>query len=213
MGQQGTIPADSERVGLKTVLDGRTAHNYAEKVYTADPNYTDILVNIGAYNYFAGKIPSILKPFAFLLGAKGDPVLGLHQLRTAAEKGRYARTEAKTVLFFALMKDEAYTDSFKVLQGLMSEYPANHVLYAWVAEWYREREKATDGITYFESLQTDKLQSSTTLAQYALYQKAILQAESDKKADALATLKHVRTLGIPEAALSRSLVAMETKLR
>jgi hypothetical protein len=200
-------------VGLKTVLDGRTAHNYAAKVYTADPNYTDILVNIGAYNYFTGKIPGILKPFAFLLGAKGDAVLGLQQMRTAAEKGRYARTEAKTVLFFALMKDGAYADSFKVLQGLMSEYPANHVLYGWVAEWYRGQEKKTDGIAYFEKLQADKLPLSTTLAQYALYQKAILQAENDKKADALATLKRVWTLGTPEAALSRSGTAMEKKLK
>jgi len=200
-------------MGLKTVLDGRTAHNYAEKVFTVDPNYTDILVNIGAYNYFTGNIPGILKPFAWLLGAKGDPVLGLEQMRTASEKGRYARTEAKTVLFFALMKDGTYADSFKVLQGLMSEYPANHVLYAWVAEWYRDQEKQTDGIAYFEKLQADKLPSSTTLAQYALYQKAILQAENDKEADALATLRRVRTLGTPEAALSRSVAAMEKKLK
>jgi hypothetical protein len=200
-------------VGYRTVMDGKTAHNYAEEVYKADPKYTDILVGIGAYNYFTGRIPAILKPLAFLLGASGDPVLGLQQLRTAAEKGRYARTEAKIVLFTALMKDGAYADSFKVLQGLMSDYPANHALYAWVTEWYLDQGKKADGVAYFEKLQADKLATSTKLAQYALFQKAILQAENDKNADALATLRRVRGLDVPEAALLRSVAAMEKALK
>jgi tetratricopeptide (TPR) repeat protein len=200
-------------VGLRTVMDGRNAHNYAEEVYKADPMYTDILVGIGAYNYFTGKIPAVLRPFAYLLGASGDPVLGLQQMRTAAEKGRYARTEAKIVLFTALMKDGAYADSFKVLQGLMSEYPANHALYAWVTEWYLDQGKKAEGIAYFEKFQADKLPSSTKLAQYALFQKAILQAENEKNADALATLRRVRMMGTPEAALGRTVAAMERALR
>ena len=200
-------------VGYRTVMDGRAAHNYAEEVFKADPKYTDILVGIGAYNYFTGKVPAILRPLAFLLGASGDPVLGLQQLRTAAEKGRYGRTEAKIVLFTALMKDEAYADSLKVVQGLMSEYPANHALYAWVTEWYLDQGKKTDGIAYFEKFHADKLPVSRKLAQYALFQKAILQAENDKNADALATLRRVRGLGTPEPALSRTVAAMEKALK
>ena len=200
-------------VGVGVVMDGRTAHNYAEEVYQADPKYTDILVGIGAYNYFTGKIPSVLRPFAYFLGASGDPVLGLQQIRTVAEKGRYARTEAKIVLFPALMKDGAYADSFKVVQGLMSEYPANHALYAWVTEWYLDQGKKADGIAYFEKLQAEKMATSTRLAQYALFQKAILQAEDEKNADALATLRRVRAIGTTEAALGRTVAAMEKALR
>jgi hypothetical protein len=212
-GSKARFRLTQDGVRPRTVLDGRTAHNYADEVYQADPKYTDILVGIGAYNYFTGKIPAILRPLAFLLGASGDPVLGLQQLRTAAEKGRYARTEAKIVLFTALMKDGAYADSFKVLQGMMSEYPANHALYAWVTEWYLEQEKKADGIVYFERLHADKLPSSVKLAQYALFQKAILQAESDRNTEALSTLKRVRTLAAPEPALSRTVAAMEKALK
>jgi hypothetical protein len=199
-------------VGWSTVRDGMRAHGYAEEVFKADPKYTDILVGIGAYNYFTGKLPSILKPFAFLLGARGDAALGLQQIRTAMEKGRYARTEAKIVLFTALMKDAAYADSLKVLQGLMTDYPANYALYPWVTQWYLEQEKITDGIAYFEKLNADKLPSSVKLAQYALFQKAVLQAQNDKTADAKATLRRLRTLGNADAALSRSVVAMEKDL-
>jgi hypothetical protein len=199
-------------VGLKTVLDGRTAHNYAEEVFKADPKYIDILVGIGAYNYFTGKIPAILRPFAFLFGANGDAVLGLQQIRTAMEKGRYARTEAKIVLFTALMKDGAYGDSFKVLQGLMTDYPGNHALYNWVTEWYLEQGKKADGIAYFEKLHAEKLPSSSNLAKYALFQKAILQAENDRPADSRATLRRIRAMGMLDPALVRSVTAMEKNL-
>ena len=199
-------------VGLHTVLDGRNAHNYAEEVYKADPNYTDILVGIGAYNYFTGKIPAILKPFAFLLGARGDAALGLKQIRTTIEKGRYARTEARIVLFTALMKDGAYEESFKVLTGLMTDYPENHALYAWATEWYVDQNKRAEGVEYFEKLHSEKLRTSPKLAQRALYEKAILQNANGKPADARATLNRIRALSPPDAALARSMAALEKKL-
>lgn len=200
-------------VGLKTVLDGRNAHNYAEEVYKADPKYTDILVGIGAYNYFTGKIPSVLKPFAYLLGASGNPTLGLQQIRTVIEKGRYAQTEARIVLFTALMKDGSYEESFRVLKGLMSDYPENHALYSWVTQWYLDQGKKTDGIAYFEKLQAEQVSASPSLAQYALYEKAILQQADGKPAAARSTLSRLRAVKAPDAALSRTVEALEQTLR
>ena len=199
-------------VGLKTVLDGRNAHNYADAVYKADPNYTDILVGIGAYNYFTGKIPGILKPFAFLLGANGNATLGLQQIRTVIEKGRYARTEGRIVLFTALMKDGSYEESLKVLKALMSDYPQNHAFYAWAAEWHLDQGKKGAGIEYFEKLHTEKLPTSPKLAQYALYHKAVLQKSAGNSADARATLGRIRGIVTPEPALSRSVAAFEGTL-
>jgi hypothetical protein len=170
-------------------------------------------VGIGAYNYFTGKIPGILKPFAFLLGARGDATLGLQQIRTVIEKGRYARTEGKIVLFTALMKDGAYAESFRVLQGLMTDYPENTALYAWVTQWYVDQEKEADGIAYFEKLQAEKARISPKLAQYALYQKAVLQEANGKDADALASLRRVRMLGSVDPGLGRSVAKMEKDLK
>jgi hypothetical protein len=200
-------------VGLKTVLDGRRGYGYAADVYKADPNYTDILVGIGAYNYFTGKIPTVLKPFAFLFGASGDAELGLKQLRTVIEKGRYAQEQARIVLFTALMKDGAYEESFKILKGLMADFPQNYVLYSWVTEWYRDQSKSRDGIQYFEKLHTDKLSSSPRLSQYALFQKAVLQNAVGKIPDARATLGRLKSIGTPDPALSRTIAPFESKLK
>src|SRR5262245_6571828 len=76
---------------------GLRAHKYAEEVYALDNNYYDIYVGLGAFNYFAGTLPSAIKPFAWLLGARGDRDLGLRQLQTAMEKARYSQTEGRIV--------------------------------------------------------------------------------------------------------------------
>ena len=70
-GSKARFRLTQDGVGWSTVRDGMHAHGYAEEVYKAAPNYTDILVGIGAYNYFTGKIPTVLKPFAVLFGARG----------------------------------------------------------------------------------------------------------------------------------------------
>ncbi len=197
-------------VGVKTVMDGRNAHGYAEEVFKEAPAYTDIQVGIGAYNYFTGKIPGILKPFAFLFGARGNAPLGLQQIRTVIEKGRYAQTEARIVLFTALMKDGQYQQSFEVVENLMADYPSNHAFYTWVTEWYRDQEKSPAGVEYFEKLAVRKQPSSVKLAQYALFEKAVLQG---RPADKRATLARLKAMGVPDAALARTLRSFESKLK
>jgi hypothetical protein len=197
-------------VGLKTVMDGRNAHNFAEEVYKADPNYTDILVGIGAYNYFTGKIPGILKPFAFLFGARGNAALGLQQIRTVMDKGRYAQTEARIVLFTALMKDAQYEKSLDIVKQLMADYPGNYALYPWITEWHRDQGKQAAGVEYFEKLAIQKQPASVKLAQYALFEKAVLQS---RPADKSATLARLKGLAAPDAALARTIRSFESKLK
>jgi hypothetical protein len=200
-------------VGWSTVRDGMKAHGYAEDVYKADPNYTDILVGIGSYNYFTGKAPSVLKPFMRLFGARGNATLGLQQIRTVIDKGRYAQTEARIVLFTALMKDEQYEKSFEVLTGLMSDYPSNYALYPWVTQWHDDQKKYAAGVEYFEKLAVQKQPASVKLAQHALYEKAVLQNSQGRRADSRATLARLKGIAAPDAALARTIVSFEKKLK
>jgi len=212
-GSKARFRLTQDGVGWSTVRDGMHAHGYAEEVYKAAPNYTDILVGIGAYNYFTGKIPTVLKPFAVLFGARGNATLGLQQIRTVIEKGRYAQTEARIVLFTALMKDEQYQKSLEVVTQLMSDYPGNYALYPWVTQWHREQEKHAAGVEYFEKLATQKQASSVKLAQYALFEKAVLQSEQRRPADARATLARLKGLAAPDAALARTILSFESNLK
>ena len=210
-GSKARFQLTQHGVGWSTVSYGREAHNYADKVYKADPNYIDILVGIGAYNYFTGRVPAILKPFIWFFGANGDATLGLKQIRTTIDKGRYAKTEARIVLFTALMKDEEHQESLKILQSLMADYPENYALYPWATEWHMDQGKKAEGVEYFEKLAAEK-RASPKLAQRALYEKAILQKANGKREDARATLNRIRAIAAPEASLARNMAAFEKKL-
>ena len=212
-GSKARFRLTQEGVGLSMVREGQRAHGYAEQVHTADPNNIDILVGIGAYNYFTGKIPSILKPIAWLLGAHGDAVEGLKQLRTVVEKGRYARTEAQIVLFTALMKDGQYKQSFDIVQQLMADHPDNHALYSWITEWYHDQNLHLEGAAYFEKLASSKMKSAPTLAQRALFEKAALESLASRPAVARATLVQIKTIAAPDPALSRLIRAFESTLK
>ena len=212
-GSKARFQLTQHGAGFGTVRTGMKAHSYAEKVYSADANYIDILVGIGAYNYFADRVPTIIKPFTWLFGASGDANLGFQQMRTAIERGRYGRTEGRIVYFTALLKDRQYPEAFSVLEKLMSDYPANYVLYTWVTNWYREQSKNVEGAAYFENLSAQKMKNGPRLAQFALFEKAQLQNAQGLSADARQTLTRLRGLGTVDAALGRRIQAFEKTIK
>jgi hypothetical protein len=174
---------------------GLRAHKYAEQVYALDKNYYDIYVGLGAFNYFAGTLPSMIKPFAWLFGAHGDKDLGVQQLHTAMQKARYARTEAQIVYYTALLSNKEYPASFPILEKLMQDYPDNFVLYVWATEWFREQRKNLEGAEYFERVYAKQIGRSQTMAKHALVEKTNLLLAHNRKAEAMETIRRLK--GIP----------------
>lgn len=191
---------------------GMKAHGYAEKVFAMDKFYYDIYVGIGAYNYFAGSLPAVIKPFAWLLGARGDKDLGFEQLRTAIEKARYAQTEARIVYYTALLEDKQYAEAFRVIEKLKSDYKDNFVLYIWVTDWFRRQRKNREGADYFERVFQDQIQRSPLMAKYALFEKAQLQTAHSRKADARRTLERIQAIPGTERLLQKKLEAFRKTL-
>jgi len=189
---------------------GLRAHGYAERVYQKDPMYYDIWIGIGAFNYFTGSLPSVIKPFAWLIGARGDARLGLEQLRTAIDRARYGQTEARIVYYTALLEDKQYEAAFRVLEKLISDYPNNFALYVWATDWFLRQEKHAEGAVYFEKLHQN--QGSRRTAPYALLEKAQLQAAGDRNAEARQTIARICSIAGGDAVLLRRAQALERKL-
>ena len=192
---------------------GLRAHRYAEQVYELDKNYYDIYVGLGAFNFFTGSLPAVIKPFAFLIGARGDRNLGLQQLQTAAQKARYSQTEARIVYYTAMLEDGQYGVAFPVLEKLMSDYPDNFVLYVWATDWFRRQKKNLDGAEYFERLYAKQISRAPLMAKYALFEKAGLQLAEKRNAEALQTIQRLKNLPGNDALLSRRVGALETEIR
>lgn len=190
------------RAGLK-------AHKYAEEVFALDKNYYDIYVGLGAFNYFSGTLPSMIKPFAWLFGAHGDKDVGIEQLQTAMQKSRYSKTEARIVYYSALLANKEYAAAFPVLEKLMADYPDNQVLYIWATEWFREQRKNLEGAEYFEKVFEKEMKRSPGMARYALLEKANLQLAHTRKAEALQTIQRIRAMPGTDPGLYSKLQALE----
>jgi hypothetical protein len=194
---------------LSALRAGLRAHRYAEQAFILDMKYFDVYVGLGAFNYFAGTLPSMIKPFAWLFGAHGDKDLGIEQLRTAMEKAPHSRTEARIVYYSALLSNKEYSRAFPVLEQLMMDYPDNYIFYAWVTEWFREQRQNLEGAEYFERVYQSQVGRSPMMARQALLQKANLQLAHARKADALQTVQRIRSIPEADPLVSRKVQALE----
>jgi predicted Zn-dependent protease len=192
---------------------GLRAHKYAEEVYVLDKNYYDIYVGLGAFNYFAGTLPSVIKPFAWLFGARGNKDLGVQQLQTAMQKARYSRTEARIVYYTALLSNEEYAAAFPILEKLIADYPDNYVLYAWVTEWFRQQQKNLEGAEYFERMYSKQANGSATMAKYALLEKTNLLLAHNRKTEAMQTLQRIKQMPGSDSQFSSKVQALEKEAR
>jgi hypothetical protein len=191
---------------------GLRAHKYAEEVFEMDKTYYDIYVGTGAFNFFTGSLPAVIKPFAFLIGARGDKDLGVQQLQIAMQKARYSRTEARIVYYTAMLEDERYPEAFRTLEQLMSENQDNFVLYTWVTDWHRRQNKNLEGADYFETVFRVQAKRSPLMAKYALLEKALLLEAHNRDADARNTIARLKALPGTDALLSRKVQAFEKNL-
>jgi len=192
---------------------GLRAHRYAEEVYQMDKTYYDIYVGTGAFNFFTGSLPAVIKPFAFLIGARGDRELGIEQLKTAMSKARYSQTEARIVYYTAMLEDKNYPEAFATLQRLRADYRDNQVFYTWVTDWYRRQGRNLEGAEYFEKVSNDEVKRSPFLAKYALLEKVQLEAAHGRRADALQTLDRLKRIQVTDALLAKKAQEAEAALR
>jgi hypothetical protein len=212
-GSYARFQVTQKQAFLSALRSGLKAHDYAEEVYKLDSSYYDIWVGLGAFNYFTGTLPSYIKPFAYVIGVRGDRDLGLDQLRICVERGRYAQTEGRIVYYSVLTEDKQYAAAFRVLEKLLSDYKDNFVLYTWVTDWYRRQGKNLEGADYFEHVYEAQIQRSPLMAGYALLEKARLQEAQARRTDARQTLVRLRAIpGVGNPLLLSKVQSMEWNL-
>jgi tetratricopeptide (TPR) repeat protein len=194
---------------LGALRAGLKAHDYAVQTYTLDKDYYDIYVGLGAFNYFAGTLPVMIKPFAFLIGASGNKNLGVSQLQTAMEKARYSKTEARIVYYSALLSNKEYAPAFPILEKLIADFPDNFVLYDWAEIWFQEQKKLPEGIEYFERAYEKQSGRSPLMAQYTLLDKGDMQLGASKKADVIQTVQRIRAIPSSDSLVTKKVNELE----
>lgn len=125
---------------FRALPDGASAIKHLKKALALDPTLSDARLGMGMYHYFAARMPSGAKPFAYLIIGEGaDRKLGLTELWSVADSSGIARWEARSVLSVILSKDDEadWAGADKLLLELTARYPHNPIYRlrrAYVAE-------------------------------------------------------------------------------
>jgi len=118
---------------------GRKALPLVEVAFTLDPGNFDILLGTGIYNYYAEVIPNeypFVKPLLLFIPS-GDKNRGISQIAAAAEKGKYAGTEASYFLmqiYFYYERD--YAKVLELALRLTRRYPQNMIFHRYLGRGY-----------------------------------------------------------------------------
>lgn len=121
---------------LKAAWDGKRSYDCLYDAIKLDPHLYDAYLGLGLYHYYVTVLPKPLQWIISILGVSGDSELGFKEIRTTAEKGTYARTEAKYYLAVLLPWHSGDFDgSEKIFADLSLHYPNNSLFIFSRAVW------------------------------------------------------------------------------
>jgi tetratricopeptide (TPR) repeat protein len=141
---------------LAAANDGLVALPAVRKAFKLEPANYDVLLGMGIYNYYADVVPSqypIVKPLMIFLPG-GDKKKGLEQLELAAQKARYAKTEA---MYFLLQTYFTYEKHFvralEIARELRTKYPRNPLFHRMVGRCYVSLGYWAEGFKIFSEVE------------------------------------------------------------
>ncbi len=116
----------AHRDWLAVMSDGIKTKKLLAKAIEIDSNFYDAYSGLGAFEYYAARIPWYLKPIAFVLGVSGNEDEGIVQLMKAAQLGKYSRIEACELLASVVYTNkEDYSSAEKIMFELHRQFPRN----------------------------------------------------------------------------------------
>jgi hypothetical protein len=119
---------------------GRRMHGAvlkARSLETADNQNPDTLLGLGAYDYYAARLPAYIRPFALLLGISGDREKGLSEIEEAMHHGRHLKIEAAMVRASAYWSEGQYGQFVTTIEeNIARKYPSLLPARAWEISGY-----------------------------------------------------------------------------
>ena len=172
---------------------GIKGYDFVRPAQALRPNYVDCLIGTGAYKYFAGSIPTLVKLFAWMFTQGGDKGKGIQQLELAAQKGEYGQIAAKMVLLGVYYNEKRFDDYQRLTSGLIEQFPTNPVFVMWLADFCIRQRRLDEGnqkLTLLLDRGKTATRSKLSLAQIH-YEKGRVLLEKHSADEAAASLTRV----------------------
>ena len=178
---------------------GIKGYDFVGPAQTLRPKYVDCLIGTGAYNYFAGSIPTLMKLFSWMFTQGGDKEKGIQQLELAAQKGEYGQIAAKMVLLGVYYNEKRFEDYQRLVSGLIEQFPTNPVFVMWLADFHIRQGRLDEGnqkLTLLLDKGKAAARSKLSLAQIH-YEKGRTLLERQNGTDAVTSLTRVIEGNLP----------------
>jgi tetratricopeptide (TPR) repeat protein len=116
-----------ERRHYAALRDGNDSVEHHREVLRIDPNFVDVGITIGLYEYAVGSLPLPIKVVAGVTGFRGSKKKGLATIERVATEGNWARDDARTLLIVLYTREKRFTDVLAHARELSSKYPRNYL--------------------------------------------------------------------------------------
>ena len=123
----------------RAARSARRGKRLLKRALKADPSQIDARFTLGAYNYYADKVPTIVKGLRFILFLPGgDAERGLDDLRTVARSEGLFRTDARLLLAIieGSGEERCYGAALEQLRGALKENDGSPLIHALIGEVY-----------------------------------------------------------------------------
>jgi tetratricopeptide (TPR) repeat protein len=148
---------------------GKKGKNYLEEVVEMDSTYYDAYLGLGIFHYLADVLPKFVKILSFVLGVEGDKEQGIREIKLAAEKGTYTKTEA---MFFLgalyTYRERKYEEAIKIFNTLLEKYPQNPGALLSLGRCYSNMGHCDSALTAFNMV-LDNKESQSRLPRGSIY--------------------------------------------
>jgi tetratricopeptide (TPR) repeat protein len=158
---------------LKAASNGNDGYRILSEVIKLKPDYYDAYMGLGLYKIAIGFVPEKFQWLLSIIGFEGNIKNGLDLLKTAMEKGRFTKVDAK--MYYAVSsiteKEDENTISIKLAKELYDEYPESPIFNLVYATMLMERMKVDECIESCKkalSLNTHSLQNEIKKGTYVL---------------------------------------------
>lgn len=158
---------------LKAASNGNDGYRILSEIIQRKPDFYDAYMGLGLYKIAIGFVPEKFQWLLSIIGFDGNIKNGLDLLKTAMDKGRFTKVDAK--VYYAISsiteKEDENNVSVKLAKELSDEYPDSPIFTLIYSTMLLERMKVDESIEYCQkalNLNTHSLQPEIKKGAYAL---------------------------------------------
>jgi hypothetical protein len=123
---------EKRRIG--SLSYAKQSQNFALMLMREDPSFVDAKLTSGISEYLIGSLPFFLKWFIKFPQVDGDKKKAVANLNSVATTGHYLGPFARILLAIVHLREKRPAESRKLLEGLVRDFPENHLLKAELAK-------------------------------------------------------------------------------